>query len=87
MPTATKSVLLIQLARRELQEIAPDQGDHEVFVGQELGGVGVASRRAVGGVGQRCLYREAGQFMKICVVSWVQVEIKNSLVCPSLNPW
>ena len=69
--TATKSVLLIQLACRELHEIAPDQGDQEVFVAQELDGVGVASRRAVGGVGQGRLYREAGQFMKICVVSWV----------------
>ena len=65
-------MLLILLACRELQEIAPDQGDQEVFGGQELGGVGGASRSAVG-VGQgRLCRRVAGHFMKLCVVSWVK---------------
>ena len=59
-------MLLILLACRELQEVAPDQGD------QELGGVGGASRSAVG-VGQgRLCRRVAGHFMKLCVVSWVK---------------
>ena len=35
--TATKSVLLIQLACRELHEIAPDQGDQEVAPQQDQG--------------------------------------------------